>query len=355
MAKKKDATKQGASEITKIPDDRITPQIQAHNDLAERHRKRRENGQDDLENLDPAVELPEDLKATEIREEEPEKIETESAEEDVPAEAQEEAEEVVIDEPEEELITIKVDGEEKRVTLTEAIEAGKRTLQKESAADKRLKEAVDKVKEADQLLEDAKKRSQEIKAVPDEPEKTELNKKELAEFVHLIRYGDDDEATEAAAQLLSNTGAKATGLSKEDVENLVETRTKDLAERQRFESALDQVRKPPEEGGFGDLFDDGVLQNAFGFQDEKLQQEHPDWSYEKRMRIAGETIREKFHLNPTQESPNNGSRNEQRKAQIKRTPTATSVNTKVDAGPVKTERERFRERLNAEQQQRRPI
>lgn len=43
--------------------------------------------------------------------------------------------------PEEAMVEIKVDGELRRVPLSEVIEHGKRTLQKDSAADKRLNEA----------------------------------------------------------------------------------------------------------------------------------------------------------------------------------------------------------------------
>lgn len=339
---KKDATTEGVSE-DKIPEDRITPQVQAHEELAELHRKRREAGQDKVEDLSPEVELPPDIQPNEPREE------IEAA-----PEPEEQAETTVVDDPDE-FETIKVDGEEQKVEKSKVYEAGKRALQKESAADKRLEEATKKTKEADQILEDAKKRAEELNTRK-EPEKPEFDKDQMKELVHAIRYSDDDdEATEAAAQLFSNTGAKATGLSKEDIEKLVDSRAKDLADRQQFESALERVKASPEEGGFGDLFDNGMLQNAFGFKDQELQQSHPDWSYEQRLRAAGEAVREKFNLNPTKAVPNNDSKNEARKAQVTRSPTATSVATTSSPQPVKTERQRFQEQLAEVQQTRRPV
>jgi hypothetical protein len=78
------------------------------------------------------AELDTELKA----EEEPEKKIEGEQEPDV------EPDDEPTDEPEEEMVTLKVDGEEVKVPLSAVRDAGVRSLQKESAADKRLEEAT---------------------------------------------------------------------------------------------------------------------------------------------------------------------------------------------------------------------
>lgn len=63
------------------------------------------------------------------------------------------------DQPKPRMVSIVVDGRAIEVAEDKILEAGKRTLQKESAADRRLQEAVAKERQAQQLLEQAKRLS----------------------------------------------------------------------------------------------------------------------------------------------------------------------------------------------------
>lgn len=328
MAKKKGAT-DGApadKEPVKIPEDRETPRLQAENALLAEHKARRAQERNDAP---PAEDPPADPAPSEPP---PELAPSDPA-------------------PEPEYEILKVDGAEVKFEKSKVYEEGRRALQKESAADKRLRDAADKVRQADELLEQARQKAEAL-AKPEKPD-IPLDKEELSKLAHTIRYGTDEESVEALARLTS-AGAKATGYQTKDLESLVDQRVQQVSDRQRFESALERVKLPPDQGGFGDLFDGGILENAFAFQDAQLAKDEPTLNYEARLKKAGEKVRETFHLTPTT-PPENGSRNAQRKAQVSRTVTAASPAVNIDPQPPKTERQRFNEQLAKTQNTRKPI
>ena len=113
----------------------------------------------------------------------PVKPEAEKAEEEQVEEKQEVEEEKKV-----ELVKIKVDGQEKEVPVTEIMEAGTRTLQKESAADKRLEEATRMLKQAEERFNSLASK---------DPEKPDLSKADDLELARSIQMGTEDEASAA--------------------------------------------------------------------------------------------------------------------------------------------------------------
>ena len=156
----------------------------------------------------------------------------------------------------------------------------------------------------------------------------ELDEAELGSIVQAIKYGDDTKTADGLKQLIKTVqGAKAT-----KGKTLTEAEVKAIVRQERdlgsFESALEFVKKPQNEGGFGDLFDGGMIQNAFAFEDHRLAND-PDGKklpYLDRMKKAGENVRAKFQAT-TNSSPNNDSEtNEQRNARLADTALAAGGN-----------------------------
>lgn len=104
--------------------------IDALADIAARSREERDKElmAEGHEVIDTSTSAEENKEETEVKEED---------KEDVKEELKEEKQE-----QKPEIVKIKVDGQEQEVTLDKILDAGKRTLQKESSADKRLEEAT---------------------------------------------------------------------------------------------------------------------------------------------------------------------------------------------------------------------
>lgn len=95
-------------------------------------------------------------------------------------------------EEQEELLTLKVDGEEIKRSKKEVLEAGIKALQKESAADKRLREATE-------LLNQVKQNTRPPSDVAAQNQQPSID----AELIQKIQYGDQAEASEALENLMS--------------------------------------------------------------------------------------------------------------------------------------------------------
>jgi len=117
---------------------------------------------------------------------------------------------------EEEMVTLKVYGQEKQVTKAEALKAGIASLQKESAADKMLRDAADKKKEAEELLEKAKTAPTDEK---EEPEHT------WADAIEELQYGDKDKAAEMFNNLTSQPGNTQPQVTPEEISKMIDTKS----------------------------------------------------------------------------------------------------------------------------------
>lgn len=132
-----EATQTGAEEVQATPNPRMLAIEQIANTVEEQKKE-------EFTPLVPegAQEAPE-VKPAEEQAKEPGNAPEQDAQADEPQTPEEP------EKPQERLITIKVDGREMQVPESQIIEAGRRTLQKEVAADKRLEEATRLLREAE--------------------------------------------------------------------------------------------------------------------------------------------------------------------------------------------------------------
>jgi len=144
-----------------------------------------------------------------------------------------------------EMEKIIVDGQEKEVPISDIIDAGKRTLQKESAADKRLEEATRLLREAQERIPlPEEKKDEEKSSVED------AKSEKIKELTEAIQYGDEEEAAAAIEEILQTAQSQA--ISPEAIKN-------EIREELRIEQINEKLQAPPEDGGFGDLREDPNL------------------------------------------------------------------------------------------------
>ena len=177
-------------------------------------------------------------------------------------------------EPEEEMVEIVVYGEKKMVPLSEIKAAGIRDMQKESAADERLS--------------DAKELLKEVKALKSQPEEEEevkgMTPKEIA---YAIQYGTEEEAATAIEQIGVSQNNAQPGVTTEDVQKMVNTTVEDSNNSRNI---FDKFNMPKDKGGFFDITEDpNLMDMAVSNVDKRLKKgETNSWeTYEK----AGNDIR----------------------------------------------------------------
>lgn len=240
-----DAIQSDVSEIKRTPLKR--DEILA--EIAQKHEEKR------AEELGIEIEEPEQ-EDSEIDPEEPEQ-EAAKKEEPQPENKQEE------------LVEIIVEGERRKVPLSQIVDAGKRTLQKESTADKRLEEATRIKRQA----EEATKALQAPSADP-----------QLNELVQTIQYGTPEEAGQALAKAMEIATKQAMERNQaiprpEDILTMVDQH---LTVRDAFEKIKTEYK---------DVIDDPYLFNLAVSEDNALQQSgDPRHPYE-RMKDACEKVK----------------------------------------------------------------
>ena len=170
---------------------------------------------------------------------------TEAPEEDTETEETEDVGDVEPEETEES-ITLDADGKEINVPLSKIIDVGKRTLQKEITADKRLSEATEilkSVKAAHGTPDD----ETDLEPGEEPGEQPSVGQTEYLDLAKSIQYGTEEEAAAAIAKLMQN------GANQDDISRVVVDTVKHI-EREKFVADIrSNIRKKPEEGGFSDL------------------------------------------------------------------------------------------------------
>jgi len=167
---------------------------------------------------------------------------------------------------EEEFVTIKVDGKEEKIPLSKIKDAGIRTFQKETAADRRLQEVAEREKQLIDYTQRLMGMQQQPTAQaatakqPDIPE-------DISRIVEAIQFGEKDEAAKALVDLVNYAKADK-GPNTNDVLAVVDAQLKNYQMRQKLEA-------PPEQGGFGDITADPyLLQIASNQVDQVIQQRY---------------------------------------------------------------------------------
>ena len=179
---------------------------------------------DDIESIASRTQPPEEL---DDEEQDSETADTESSE----SSEQQTSEQV---EEQEELLTLKVDGEEIKRSKKDVLEAGIKALQKESAADKRLREATE-------LLNQVK---QQNTRPPSDVAPQNQQPSIDAELIQKIQYGDETEAREALENLLGRNK-----LDPATIQQLVQQQVNEqitVAQiQQRFQSEFSDILADP--------------------------------------------------------------------------------------------------------------
>lgn len=124
-----------------------------------------------------------------------------SAEENIYQEGREEEAAPVVEPPQEDMVTIKVDGEERQVPRALIEEAGIKTLQKESAADRRLEEATMLFKQAQELQKNLQ---------PPQGAAPAQTEDESVQLARAIQYGSEEEAAAVIKRLQAEGRSQAT-------------------------------------------------------------------------------------------------------------------------------------------------
>lgn len=121
---------------------------------------------------------------------------------------------------------LKIDGQEIEVSVDKVLDAGRRTLQKESAADKRLEEASRLFREAQEMIKNAAAGTATTTNQPAGTSKdgSPVADEALAKVAKAIQYGSEAEATAAVGELIQAAGAKGQSLTQNDVLELLDYR-----------------------------------------------------------------------------------------------------------------------------------
>lgn len=236
MAKK--ATQQGADEyeptedekkaVTEARQEAQKERVDEAGGLAKRHREDR-----DAKLKEADMEAPDTSQEVE-HEEEP----IPEAEEKPPA-----AEEEV----EDEFDTLTVDGQEQKVKKDKIYDAGKRTLQKEAAADKRLAEASDIKRQAEAEAARIIAEAKPLETGPSPSESPDVNK-----IAQAIVDGDVDEVAEVLKPLTVGRSESPTPISEDKIAAIVTDVT-------AMNEAMGLLDVDPDKGGFKDLNDNPTL------------------------------------------------------------------------------------------------
>jgi len=195
--------------------------------------------------------------------EEPEEVEAQAEEAEKPEE-QEETE----GQPAERMVKIKVDGREQEVPESKILEEGRRAMQKEVAADKRLQEATE-------LLRQAKEQFGQM-AQPSAPKQTrDLSRMDDLELARRIQMGTEDEAAEAVAVMRDRET-----VSPDNVASMVESR---VLAKLKFEEVRNE---------YSDVLDDHYLQQLAVMEDQRMIAEGDSRMPHERLPDIAKTLRE---------------------------------------------------------------
>ena len=185
-----------------------------------------------------------------------------------------------------------VDGKPQKVKGSQIIDAGTRTLQKESAADERLRKATELLAQAQ-----ATKLPEKGADQPPKPEEG-MTAEQLAEA---IQYGSKEQATVAIKELMTRAAKPA--VTAEDVQRIVREQVPTLS---RDEIAFQEARAFVDTE-YGDLFKNPYLKQVFEAEDSKRRASGSQKPYIEHYREIGEELRKAFNMpkaaSPTSPAP----------------------------------------------------
>lgn len=175
------------------------------------------------------------------------------------------------------LVTIVVDGVEQQVPASKVYEHGIRTLQKESAADKRLAEASHRVRQAAEYEQRVRAQVEaRLRAAQQQQnDGAPLSKKQdvdvrakARQIIDKILDGDEDEAAEALAEAMGRQQATP----QIDPQRLVQETTRQVQRSLEQQTAIERFRQD-----YSHIANDANLWNMTDQETIRVAKEHPDW------------------------------------------------------------------------------
>lgn len=209
-------------------------------------------------------------------------------------------------EPALDMVTIKVDGEERQVPRDKVLEEGKRALQKESAADKRLKEATEMRQAAEARAAQVEQFARELQARHEQDQGKALSTQDAAAlkeqargFMDKLLSGDEDAAIESLTSMMGRNNAtpdmnaliqQATQAAKQEVNHAEQVR------QQREADKLHAAAKTNFSRDFKDIAGDPMLYRLADQETLKVLEDHPEWDavqdIDNILKEAGKRVRE---------------------------------------------------------------
>lgn len=185
------------------------------------------------------------------------------------------------------MMTIKVDGVEKLVPIDDVLEHGKRALQKESAADKRMEEAARMRADAERRAQEVEALARQMQAQKEQDKGRQLSAQDAADLKTVaadvyskIMSGDEDAAIEAMANMMGRGNATPdVGAMVEEAKRVA--RAEIQAERQARDAAEATKRYEVAKADFGknypDIGKDPMLYRLADAETLKVIKDHPEW------------------------------------------------------------------------------
>jgi len=182
-------------------------------------------------------------------------------------------------------ITIVVDGQEETVDRAKVMENGIRALQKESLADKRLRDATDRQKEVTDLEAKFEARQNQFRSGVDTDEQISEQAKNFSEAI----LEDEDTAGEMFKKVLTdNRDLKAA--TADLIDEGKQTRTERDSERRKLSASMQDTF----ESDFKDIHKDTHLTNIFNAEAAKYGRDNPDKDFREVFNEAGKVVRESY-------------------------------------------------------------
>ena len=205
----------------------------------------------------------------------------------------------------EQMVKVTIDGEEKEVQLSEIQDAGIRALQKESTADARLKEAT-------RLLDAAKAQPSQplpaaipgvgVESTGDTPPSTDpsaedVGREEASVLAKSIMFGSEEEGTAAVQKLLSVNRGQASA-TRSDLAGLNQDQLVEFIQRANaFSAAQERFKKPVDEGGYADIWDDPILRKIVADKETEARNTGDKREFWELFSALGDEVREWYSKN----------------------------------------------------------
>jgi hypothetical protein len=193
----------------------------------------------------------------------------------------------------EDFVTVKIDGEEKKVERDQILEAGVRTFQKESAADKRLQAASEQLKKLQQYEYELRQREEALaKALPSQQdeqtrEQSENDRQVYRKTAEALYSGDEDAAAEALEKLLEGRGSNEPAAPQVDTNQLVQEAVRQTRLEMQIESARESFVSE-----FSEIVSDPVLTRLADEESAQLLNSNPEYTPKQNLMEAGRRVRE---------------------------------------------------------------